>query len=62
MASYNSKEKYAALVSALVNVERCPLTGKIDENDIRIILGEYGDVWPASILPTSDGGCVVLAF
>ena len=34
---------------------------RLDENDIKIILEEFGDIWPMSILPTSDG-CVVFAF
>jgi hypothetical protein len=34
---------------ALANPAPCPVTGKVTDNEIKIILGKVGGVWPASI-------------
>jgi hypothetical protein len=39
--------------SALLNVEQRAMTGIVTDNEIKIALGECGDVWPASIRPTA---------
>ena len=45
-----SDERYSRLVAALLNVKPCPFTGAVTENEIKIALGEAGDIWPESIL------------
>jgi hypothetical protein len=39
-------ERYARLVAALTNVQPSPVTGMVTENEIKIALGEHGDIWP----------------
>jgi hypothetical protein len=41
---------YSKLVAALTNPPRCPVTGDVTENEIKIVLGAHG-IWPTSILP-----------
>lgn len=41
---------YHQLVAALTNPPRCPITGDVTADEIKIVLGEHG-IWPASILP-----------
>ena len=31
-----------------------PHGGPVTENEIKIVLGEAGDIWPTSIRPTND--------
>ena len=38
------------LIEALIAIEHSPFTDEIDESDVRIVLGEVGDVWPDAIL------------
>jgi hypothetical protein len=45
---------YHQLVAALTNPPRCPITGEVTENEIKIVLSEHG-IWPASILPDVIG-------
>lgn len=42
-------ERYSRLVAALVNIQPCPVTGMVTENEIKIALGEAGDIWPQAI-------------
>lgn len=51
MAYYISTPDYDRLVDALANLKPCPFEGRITADQIKIALGELGDVWPASILP-----------
>jgi hypothetical protein len=41
---------YHKLVFALTNSPSCPVTGEVTDNEIKIVLGQYG-IWPTSILP-----------
>lgn len=50
---------YAALVAALLNVPPCPMTGRVTENEIKIVLGEIGDVWPESIRADAGRAAIV---
>ena len=45
---YLDMKTYRRLVKALTKPEPCPITGEI-ENAIKIVLGEIGGIWPASI-------------
>jgi hypothetical protein len=49
MSTYKSDSRYSRLVRALVNPEPCPVTGMVTDNEIKVILGEIGDIWPESI-------------
>jgi hypothetical protein len=42
-------ERYSRLVAALVNGQPCPFAGRITEDQIKVALGEAGDIWPKSI-------------
>lgn len=46
---------YYQLVAALANPPRCPVTGEVTDNEIKIVLGQYG-IWPTSILPDLIAG------
>jgi hypothetical protein len=39
---------YRKLVGLLANVAECPFTGTA-EDQVKLILGEIGDIWPAVI-------------
>lgn len=43
--------RYDALVQALLNLPPCAVTGEVTDNEIKVALGEVGNIWPASILP-----------
>jgi len=49
MSTYTPDDLYMRLVKALVDPSPCPVTGKVTDNEIKIILGEIGDHWPESI-------------
>ncbi|MDF1598246.1 hypothetical protein PZ895_00450 [Mesorhizobium sp. YIM 152430] len=38
------------LIEALIAIEPSPFSGEIDLSDVRLVLGEVGDVWPDTIL------------
>ncbi|WP_213285928.1 hypothetical protein [Bradyrhizobium sp. sGM-13] len=42
-------DQYTRLVERLANLEPCPFAGKITPDQIKIALGEAGDIWPAEI-------------
>jgi hypothetical protein len=39
------------LRKALSEAPPCPVTGYVTSNEIKIILGEFGDIWPESVRP-----------
>lgn len=49
MEHFIADETYDKLVAALVNVEPCPVTGEIGPDQVKFVLGEIGDIWPARI-------------
>jgi len=49
MSTYKPDDLYIRLVKALVDPSPCPVTGKVTEDEIKVILGEIGDIWPESI-------------
>lgn len=54
MATYIPNDRLEALARALTQIEPCAVTGRITENEIKIALGEHGDIWPASIRHHDD--------
>lgn len=47
-------EQFRALAEALAYLEPDWFAAKPDANTMKIALGEFGDIWPASILDTDD--------
>lgn len=47
--AFFENEQYGKLVDALVALKACPFSGKVTADQVKITLGEYGDIWPASI-------------
>ncbi len=52
---YLDETDYAALLVAVKRLLAgdfdCDVTGKTDDSEIRMALGEIADIWPESILP-----------
>lgn len=42
------------LVEALIALQPSPFTGEIDNSDVRLILGEVGNVWPETVRVRRD--------
>ncbi len=47
---YRSESTWAALLAALPNVKPDPATGKLEPHCFVEVLGEVGNIWPASVL------------
>lgn len=54
MDHYISNDTYRALVEALLKPEPCPFTGDVETDQIKLILGEVGGVWPERIRPADE--------
>ncbi|MCA6124572.1 hypothetical protein J6500_22140 [Bradyrhizobium sp. WSM 1704] len=39
------------LAERLANLDPCPVAGAITNNEIKMALGEHGNVWPSTIRP-----------
>ncbi|WP_375763089.1 hypothetical protein ACE10X_27230 [Bradyrhizobium sp. Pha-3] len=39
------------LAERLAELDGCPFSGVVTVNEIKIALGEFGDIWPTSIWP-----------
>jgi hypothetical protein len=48
---YMNDETYDGLVEAILNAAPCAWSGKVEKDQIKLVLGEVGDVWPAAIGP-----------
>lgn len=53
--SYKADDRYALLVTKLAALHDADNQPADPENEIKIILGEFGDIWPASIRPVGEG-------
>ena len=56
MSTYYQDSTYNRAVETMAKVEPCPVTGRIDPDSFKIILGETLDIWPASIAALVDEG------
>lgn len=56
MSIYKSDDIYNRAIEQLATVPPCPVTGGIDRDALKIILGETLDLWPASIAASVDEG------
>ena len=46
---YLHHDQYSRLVERLANLEPCPFAGKITPDQIKVALGEAGNIWPKEI-------------
>ena len=44
-----NRYEYDRLVHALVTMKECPFAGKVTADLVKMVLGEYADIWPPSI-------------
>lgn len=57
MTTENASEHYpddatcARFVDAILNVEPCAWSGKVEKDQIKLVLGEVGEIWPSAIGP-----------
>lgn len=49
METYIADETYDRLVMALLTLQPSPVTGEVGADEVKIALGEIGDIWPARI-------------
>lgn len=42
-------DDWQKLVTELANIKPCPFAGRVTEDQIKIVLGEHGNIWPRSI-------------
>jgi len=54
MSTYIRNDQYNAAMNAIAALEPCPMSGKIEPDQIKTILGEHLDIWPASIAPADE--------
>ncbi|WP_034996456.1 hypothetical protein [Beijerinckia mobilis] len=47
---YLPDEVYERLVGALINPDPCAVTGEVTADQIKIILGTVGNIWPEGLL------------
>jgi hypothetical protein len=45
---YVSTENYRRAAEAIAALEPCPFQGRITADQVKIALGEVGNIWPAS--------------
>jgi hypothetical protein len=49
MAVYIENELFDRIASTIVALEPCEFVGRVTVDQIKIVLGEVGDIWPESI-------------
>jgi hypothetical protein len=49
--TYIDSVVYDRVVKALVELEPCPFAGVVTVDQVKIALGEWLNIWPASIAP-----------
>ena len=49
--TYVESVYYARVAKALAELEPCPFTGVVTVDQVKIALGEWLNIWPASIAP-----------
>jgi hypothetical protein len=53
MALYIETELFNRVAEVIARLEPCPMAGRVTVDQVKITLGGVGDMWPASIAPTS---------
>lgn len=51
MEVYLETSRLNQMAEAIAALEPCPFAGRVTADQIKLVLGEKGNVWPASILP-----------
>ena len=46
---YLSVVPHHRLAEKIANLEPCPFVGRVTPDQVKIALGEFGDIWPESI-------------
>ena len=54
MAIYVDTELYNRAAKAIAALEPCPFAGVVTVDQIKIVLGEVADIWPAAIADDDD--------
>jgi hypothetical protein len=49
MEIYIEDDQYDRLVAALLTLQPSPVTGEVGPDEVKIALGEIGDIWPARV-------------
>ena len=52
---YIATAREARIAKAIAALEPCPVHGCITTDQVKIVLGEVGNIWPASIRPRIRG-------
>lgn len=56
MEVYIENTRLNQMAEAIAALEPCPFTGKVTADQIKLILGQRGNIWPLSILPDAIEG------
>jgi hypothetical protein len=51
MAYFFKKNLYDGAMQAVANIEACPHAGVVTADQVKLVLGEWLDIWPDSIAP-----------
>jgi hypothetical protein len=46
---YLPDESIQTLAEKIAKLEPCPFAGRVTSDQVKIALGEFGDIWPESI-------------
>lgn len=49
--TYIESAYYARFIKALTGLELCPFAGVVTEEQFKLAIGEWLNIWPASIAP-----------
>jgi hypothetical protein len=52
-AIYLSDETFEALAAEIVALRPCAFAGRVTADQVKIALGEFGNMWPAAVRPFS---------
>lgn len=46
---YLPRRAYARLVDAILKLEPDPVSGQVEADQVKLALGEFGDIWPEGL-------------
>jgi hypothetical protein len=53
--TYVPTENFRRAAEAIAVLEPCPFHGRITTDQVKIVLGEVGNIWPRSIVDDAEG-------
>lgn len=59
MEVYLETSRLNQMAEAIAALEPCPFTGRVTADQVKLVLGERGNIWPLSILPDALCGDVM---